>query len=119
MRERQEATDARAYLGAIIESSDDAIVSKTLESIVTSWNRGTEAIFGYTAEEMIGQPITRLFPAARLLEEDVILERIRRGERVDHFETVRRCKDGRQSDVSVTISPVRDDSGRLGVGTRR
>ncbi len=113
IRERQEANDARAYLGAIIECSDDAIVSKTLEGIVTSWNRGAEAIFGYTAEEMIGQPITRLFPADRLLEEDVILERIRRGERVDHFETVRRCKDGRQIDVSVTISPVRDVSGRI------
>src|SRR5436190_18607371 len=113
IRERQEANDARAYLGAIIECSDDAIVSKTLEGIVTSWNRGAEAIFGYTAEEMIGQPITRLFPADRLLEEDVILERIRRGDRVDHFETVRRCKDGRQIDVSVTISPVRDVSGRI------
>src|SRR5205085_1279334 len=75
--------------------------------------RGAEAIFGYTAEEMIGQPITRLFPADRLLEEDVILERIRRGERVDHFETVRRCKDGREIDISVTISPVRDVSGRI------
>jgi PAS domain S-box-containing protein len=113
IRERQAASDARAYLGAIIESSDDAIVSKTLEGIVTSWNRGAEAIFGYSAEEIIGQPITRLFPADRLAEEDVILERIRRGERVDHFETVRRCKDGREINVSVTISPVRDVSGRI------
>ena len=111
--ERRAAEDARAYLAAIVQSSDDAIVSKTLEGIVTSWNDGAEAIFGFTAEEMIGQPITRLFPPDRLFEEDVILERVRRGEKVDHFETVRRRKDGRDIDVSVTISPVRDGTGRI------
>src|SRR5437879_12314791 len=112
IRERQEANDARACLGAIIECSDDAIVSKTLEGIVTSWNRGAEAIFGYTAEEMIGQPITRLFPADRLLEEDVILERIRRGERVDHSEPIRRPKAARESDASAPTSRARGASGR-------
>ena len=111
--ERRVAEDARAYLAAIVQSSDDAIVSKTLDGIVTSWNRGAEAIFGFTAEEMIGQPITRLFPPDRLSEEEVILGRVRRGEKVDHFETIRRRKDGRDIDVSVTISPVRDGSGRV------
>jgi PAS domain S-box-containing protein len=111
--ERKDADDARAYLAAIIESSDDAIISKTLQGIVTSWNKAAQTIFGYTAEEMIGQPITRLFPPDRLEEENLILSRIKRGERVDHFETVRRRKDGRDIDVSVTISPVRDSSGRI------
>ena len=111
--DRKEAEDARAYLAAIVESSDDAIVSKTLEGIVTSWNRGAEAIFGYSAEEMIGRPIALLFPPDRLSEEDLILDRIRHGERVDHFETVRRRKDGVEIDVSLTISPVRDRSGRI------
>jgi PAS domain S-box-containing protein len=111
--ERKEADDARAYLAAIIESSDDAIVSKTLEGIVTSWNKAAQTIFGYTAEEMIGQAITKLFPPDRLEEENLILSRIKRGERVDHFETVRRRKDGRDIDISVTISPVRDSSGRI------
>src|SRR3984893_10348701 len=111
--ERKVAENARAYLAAIVESSDDAIVSKTLDGIVTSWNRGAEAIFGYSAEEMIGRPIALLFPPDRLGEEDLILGRIRRGDRVDHFETVRRRKDGRDIDVSLTISPVRDGAGRI------
>lgn len=111
--ERKVAGDARGYLAAIVESSDDAIVSKTLDGIVTSWNRGAEAIFGYSASEMIGHPITRLFPPDRLAEEDLILDRIRRGERVDHFETIRRRKDGCDINVSVTISPVRDGTGRI------
>ena len=111
--ERQVAENARAYLAAIVESSDDAIVSKDLNGIVASWNRGAEAIFGYSAEEMIGRHISVLFPPDRIGEEDVILARIRRGERVDHFETVRRRKDGRDIDVSLTISPVRDSSGRI------
>jgi PAS domain S-box-containing protein len=111
--DRKVADDARAYLAAIVESSDDAIVSKTLDGIVTSWNRGAQAIFGFSASEMIGHPITRLFPPDRLAEEDLILDRVRRGERVDHFETVRRCKDGGDINVSVTISPVRDSTGRI------
>jgi PAS domain S-box-containing protein len=111
--ERQAADSSRAYLAAIVDSSDDAIISKDLDGVIASWNRGAEAIFGYRAEEMIGRPIALLFPPERLHEEDVILNRIRRGERVDHFETVRRCKDGREIDVSVTISPVRDATGRI------
>jgi len=111
--DRKAAENARAYLAAIVESSDDAIVGKTLEGIVTSWNRGAETIFGYGPEEIIGRPIALLFPPDRLKEEDLILDRIRRGERVDHFETVRRRKDGRDIAVSLTISPVRDDAGRI------
>ena len=111
--ERQAADSSRAYLAAIVDSSDDAIISKDLNGIIASWNRGAEAIFGYRAEEMIGRPIALLFPPDRLHEEDVILNRVRRGKRVDHFETVRRCKDGREINVSVTISPVRDAAGRI------
>src|SRR5205085_7079859 len=83
------------------------------EGIVTSWNKAADTIFAYTAEEMIGQPITRLFPPDRLEEETLILDRIKHGQRVEHFETVRRRKDGRDIDISVTISPVRDDSGQI------
>ena len=111
--ERKTAENERAYLAAIIESSDDAIISKDLNGIVTSWNRAAETIFGYTADEMVGQHILRLFPPDRLAEEDLILGRIRRGEKVDHFETVRRRKDGTEIDVSLTISPVHDESGRI------
>ncbi len=107
------AVEARALLAAIIDSSDDAIVSKDLQGIVRSWNRSAERIFGYTAAEMIGKSITVLFPPDRLDEEPKILEQLRRGQRVDHFETVRVCKDGRPVDVSVTISPVKDPAGRV------
>src|ERR1700746_620282 len=100
-------------LAAIVESSDDAIVSKTLEGIVTSWNKGAERLFGYRAEEIIGQPVARLIPEDRLEEEAEILARLRRGERIDHYETMRRHKDGRLVDVSLTISPIRDGSGRI------
>jgi len=105
--------DPQAWLASIVESSDDAIVSKTLEGIVTTWNIGAERIFGYTAAEMIGQPITKMIPEERLHEEPMILQRLRRGERVDHFETVRRRKDGTLLEVSVTISPVRDVTGKI------
>lgn len=107
------AAEQRARLAAIVESSDDAIVSKNLESIVQSWNRGAERIFGYTAEEMVGQSITKIIPPDRQHEETAILVRLRRGERVDHFETIRQRKDGQFIDVSVTISPLRDDSGKI------
>jgi PAS domain S-box-containing protein len=100
-------------LAAIVDSSDDAIVSKDLNGIVTSWNQGAERVFGYTAAEMIGQPIVRLMPPDRVNEEPAILARLRRGERVDHFETVRVRKDGRLIDVSLTISPVRSPSGEI------
>ena len=111
--DRKTAESARAYLAAIVDSSDNAIVSKNLDGIVTSWNRGAETIFGYRAEEMIGRSIAMLFPPDRLHEEDAILARLRRGEKIDHFETVRRRKDGREIDVSLTISPVLDAAGRI------
>jgi PAS domain S-box-containing protein len=111
--ERRRAEAVIRQFPAIIESSDDAIISKTTEGIVTSWNPAAEQMFGYTAEEMIGQPITRLFPPDRLQEEDEILGRIGRGERVRHFETVRVRKDGRRIIVSATISPIKDVDGRV------
>ncbi len=98
---------------AIISSSDDAIISKDLNGIVQSWNPAAERMFGYTAKEMIGNPITILFPPDRLDEEPKILAQLRRGQRVDHFETIRVCKDGRRVDVSVTISPVHGPTGRI------
>jgi len=111
--EMSSADEFQALLAAIISSSDDAIVSKDLNGVVRSWNQGAERIFGYTAEEMIGKPITTLFPPDRLDEEPKILEQIRRGQRVDHFETIRLHKDGRPLHVSVTISPVKDATGRI------
>src|SRR5689334_1120113 len=96
---------------AIVDSSDDAIVSKNLHSIVMSWNKAAERMFGYTAEEMIGQSIEKLFPPDRLDEEMQILARLQKGERVDHFETKRQRKDGELIDVSLTISPIRNAEG--------
>jgi PAS domain S-box-containing protein len=98
---------------AIIDSSDDAIVSKDLTGIVTSWNPGAERIFGYTADEMIGQSITRILPKDRQQEEAHILATIVKGEKVDHFQSIRQRKDGRLIHVSVTISPIRDDQGKI------
>ena len=109
--DRKRAEEAQARLAAIVESSDDAIVSKTLDAIITSWNQGAERLFGYTAAEAVGRPITLIIPPERLDEEPAILERLRRGERVEHFETVRVAKDGRRLDISLTISPVRDGGG--------
>ncbi len=105
--------EAQALLAAIIDSSDDAIISKDLKGIVRSWNQSAERIFGYTAEEMLGKPITILFPPDRLSEESAILQRLQRGERVDHIETVRIRKDGTPVAVSVTISPIRDHEGKI------
>jgi two-component system cell cycle sensor histidine kinase/response regulator CckA len=104
---------ASRQLAAIVEWSEDAIIGKDLDGVVQTWNRGAERILGYTADEMIGTPIRRLIPADRQSEEDVILDRIRRGESVDHFETVRRTKSGRLIDVSITASPIRDAEGRV------
>src|SRR3982750_4247036 len=102
--------EATARLAAIVESSDDAIVSKTLQGIIKTWNHGAERIFGWTAAEVIDKPITIIIPDDRLDEEPKILERMSRGERVDHFQTIRKTKDGRLINVSVTISPVRDET---------
>jgi len=102
---------AQAFLAALVESAEDAIVGKTLEGIVTSWNQGAERVFGYTAEEMIGRPITTLIPPGHPNEETTILERIRRGERVEHLETQRIRKDGQIIEVSLTISPIRNRAG--------
>jgi PAS domain S-box-containing protein len=103
----------QARMAAIVESSDDAIVSKTLAGIITSWNKGAERVFGYTPSEAIGQHISLVIPLDRWQEEEVILESVRRGLRVDHFETFRIRKDGKIIDTSLTVSPVRDLSGRV------
>ena len=111
--DRKQAEQSRNLLAAIVDSSDDAIVSKTLDGIITSWNKSAERIFGFTAEEAIGQHITLIIPSDRHAEESDIIDRLRRGERIDHFHTLRRRKDGTLLDVSLTISPVRDSSGRV------
>jgi PAS domain S-box-containing protein len=111
--ERKQAERAGLLLQAIVDSSDDAIISKDLNGIITSWNKSAERIFGYTAEEAIGQSITILIPPDRLDEEPKILARLRRGQRVDHFETVRRRKDCTLLDISLTISPVKDSQGHI------
>lgn len=103
--------EARSRLAAIVESSDDAVISKNLDGVITSWNRGAERVFGYTAAEAVGQHITLIIPPEHRNEEVEILARLRRGERTDHFETVRQRKDGALLNISVTISPVRDAVG--------
>lgn len=107
------AEGARAHLASIVESSDDAIVSKTLDGVIRSWNRAAERLFGYSADEAVGQPITLIIPAERVQEEVQILNKLRRGERVDHFETVRVAKSGRRIHVALTISPIRDANGAV------
>ena len=109
--DRKKADVAALRLGAIVESSDDAIISKNLNGIVTSWNVAAERMFGYTAEEMIGQSITRIIPAERIAEETYVLERVRAGLRVEHFETIRHDKWGRPLDISLTVSPIRGPDG--------
>src|SRR5882757_883404 len=103
----------RAHMAAIVDSSEDGIISKTLDGIVTSWNQGAERLFGYTAQEMIGQPITRLIPPELQHEEIDILAKIRRGERIDRYEALRIHKQGHPLNISLTISPVRDAAGRI------
>ena len=112
-QDERDTQHAAALLAAIVASSDDAIISKTLNGIITSWNAGAERLFGYTAAEAIGQPMTLIIPNERHAEENDILRRIRLGQRVEHFETVRVAKDGRRIDVSLTISPVHDRHGRV------
>ncbi|HEV2441132.1 MAG TPA: PAS domain S-box protein, partial [Steroidobacteraceae bacterium] len=111
--ERKAAEHARAWLAAIVESSDDAIASKTLDGIVTSWNPAASRLFGYAPAEIIGKPITTVIPPELQAEEVDILARLRRGQRVEHFETVRVAKDGRRIDVSLTISPIRSEDGEV------
>ena len=111
--ESKSAEQRLRSLASIVELTDDAIVSKNLDGIIANWNRGAERIFGYTSEEAIGQPITMVIPADRQSEEREILTRIRRGERIDHYETVRRRKDGSLVVVSLTVSPVKNAEGQI------
>ena len=110
---RLKADKAIGLLAAIVDSSDDAIISKSLDGVITSWNAGAERLFGYTAKEAIGQHISLIIPANRRNEEKIILERLSRGERIDHFDTVRVHKDGTAFDISLTISPVKDAAGKI------
>jgi PAS domain S-box-containing protein len=105
--------DVSRQLAAIVESSDDAIIGKNLNGVITSWNSSAERLFGYSAEEVVGQNITLIIPPDRRDEEPKILQQLRQGERVDHFETVRVRKDGKLLDISITVSPVKDDLGRV------
>jgi PAS domain S-box-containing protein len=105
--------NAHALLAAVVDSADDAIISKTLTGHITSWNKAAERLFGYSAAEAIGQSVTMLIPDDRQQEEVMILSRLRQGQRVEHFETVRLAKNGRLIDISLTISPVRDDAGKV------
>jgi PAS domain S-box-containing protein len=111
--DREQAAEVRGRLAAVIESSDDAIISKTLTGIITGWNPGAERLFGYSSSEAVGKPMRMLLPPERANEESTILGRIERGERVEHFETVRVRSDGKKIDVSVTISPIRNSAGEI------
>jgi PAS domain S-box-containing protein len=113
LSDRKRMDDRLRHYAAIVESSDDAIISKDLNGVIVSWNRGAERLYGYTAGEAVGRPITMIIPADRADEEPGILARLRRGEHIDHYETVRRRKDGSFVDISLTVSPVKDDSGRI------
>jgi PAS domain S-box-containing protein len=110
---RAKAEETRSLLAAIVESSDDAIISKDLNGVITSWNRGAERVFGYSAEEAVGKSVTMLIPPERHNEEASILERVRRGERIDHHETVRQRKDGTLLDIALTVSPIVDGRGEV------
>ncbi|MGO4839560.1 PAS domain-containing protein, partial [Rhizobiaceae sp. 2RAB30] len=110
---RRRSERAANQLVAIVESSHDAIISKDLNGTITSWNASAERLFGYRPDQAIGRNITMLIPEGRLEEEPEIIDRIRRGEVVDHFETVRRRKDGSLVDISLTVSPIRDSHGRI------
>ena len=112
--DRRQAEEARLHLAAIVSSSDDAILSKDLDGMITSWNAAAERMYGYSAQEIVGQPVTLLFPPDRQNELTQIMERIRRGERVDHYETTRVRKDGSQLSVSVTVSPIKNSSTVIG-----
>jgi PAS domain S-box-containing protein len=109
----RESNDALQWFASIVECSDDAIISKTLEGIITSWNKGAERVFGYTAEEAVGKSVTILIPPERHDEEPAILARIRSGERIDRYETVRQRKDGNLVDIALTVSPVKNSQGKI------
>jgi PAS domain S-box-containing protein len=111
--ERRRVEEISLHLAAIVESSDDAIISKSLEGVILSWNKGAEQIFGYTADEVIGKSIYILIPPDRTDEEPKILDNLRRGQRIDHYETVRVRKDGRTVNISLTVSPIKDKSGKV------
>jgi two-component system CheB/CheR fusion protein len=111
--ERKRVEISLARLAAIVECSDDAIIAKSLDGVIETWNRGAERLYGYTAEEAVGHPVTMLMPPDRIHEESAILESIRRGEHIEHYESVRRHKDGHLLDVSLTISPIIDAHGQI------
>jgi PAS domain S-box-containing protein len=111
--DRKQAEETRARLAAIVESSDDAVVGKTLDGIITSWNGAAEKMFGYTATEAVGQHISLIIPAERREEEDEVLARLRNGQKIDHFETERQAKDGRRINISLTVSPIRSPAGKI------
>lgn len=111
--ERKASEAGRRFLASIVESSDDAIISKDLNGIISSWNAGAQRLFGYTADEVIGKPVTILIPEGRFDEEPAILARIRSGRSVEHYETIRKRKDGTILDISLSVSPIRDDSGTI------
>src|SRR6202040_1681942 len=106
-------SQAAALLAAIVDSADDVIISKTLEGTITSWNKAAERIFGYTTEEAVGRNIKLIIPTDLHSEEDEILAQLRRGEKIDHFQTIRQAKDGHRIDISLTVSPIRDASGHI------
>ena len=116
VEELKRAEEAQALLAAIVESSDDAILSKGLDGTILSWNAGAQRLFDYRTDEIIGKPITLLLPIECVQEEEKILDRLRRGERIEHYETVRVAKDGRRIDVSVTVSPLKNRQGQGGRG---
>ena len=111
--ERKQAQASSARLAAIVESSDDAIIGKNLLGVVISWNMGAQQLFGYTAQEAMGQPVAILIPPDRLDEEPRMLEQLRQGKKMDRYQTIRRRKDGSRVDVSLTVSPIKDAQGRL------
>lgn len=113
LAERDRSIETQALLAAIVASSDDAIISKTLEGVILSWNKGAERLFGYSAAEVIGQSILLLIPPERREEEPMLLGRLSRGESIEHYETVRISKDGRRLDISLTVSPIRDANGKI------
>jgi PAS domain S-box-containing protein len=110
---RRKAQIGLAQLASVVETSDDAIITKDLSGIITSWNKGAERVFGYEASEVIGKPVSLLIPPDRPDEEPSILERLRKGQRIEHYETVRLRKDGGSIDISLTVSPLRDATGRI------